>query len=63
MASGNYCTTWQTIPIISLNGINFRYPVGEISALGFYAACVGSCSPTFRDSLSVSYSRVKQLDP
>jgi hypothetical protein len=40
----------------------FRHDVAEILALlGYYAALSGSCVPTFRDSLSVPFSRAKKF--
>jgi hypothetical protein len=56
---GVYCshlTAEQRLRVIS----GFRRDVDKIWALlGYYAASCGNCLPTFRDNVSVPYSRAK----
>jgi hypothetical protein len=46
---------WQ---ISTLSG--YRCGVNETALLGYYEAWIGSYVPTFRDKLSVPFSRIKQ---
>lgn len=56
-----FCYGIVTAEVDVLKGIDSKYIVNKtLAILGCYAAYVGSCLPTFRDSLFVPAIRAKQ---